>query len=800
MSDDEASSQASDTELAPEETLIHGRARRTNAGNRMSILLQAYDAEDVQNDLLADEEEDHRDYVMSDASDVELESTDESDDDGPPKEGEEEKLDGEKEIQRQERVAAKQQKRKAQDLLKMPRVVKKVKMADDGSATTKTTTTTVTGGGATAATRPRKKSERTSWMPTAEDAPTRQSLRKSTVQNKEQTEVKLKESHLRSQKAQELMRIAADKKAADAVPALTQADRVARALQTEKENSKSLNRWVQVEEERREVQRKRMEALRNRQIDGPVVRYWSGSVIWEGDKIKVKRVHEPKVDATRKGCEMPSVTEQTCAKEDKTTALHPEVHEVEAPNGTPTQERPPDPDVPLEKASLPAEIDGHAHTSTQPETDSLMPADQTAHQLEPSQGPDETPAAGTAETSSADPSKEKDAAVDVDPPQSRDDTASRPLPVPAPESGAPPASFLDEIHYWASQPPTLPHARGQDDASPPVIQPTPLVGKAAAQRAASAPEEGASTGPKTLQREQRLQSEQPFPSPSAIPGSRHLDLASQQRPAIDGFPGASSLSTSTTSLLPPQSNVTPNGVASLNEHQSDRFSPLKDPAPTSSSTEVASTLPPSIPLLQEQALRTLLTLDAFPQLEDLPPPIATSTSSRSTKLNPTANILSSVLLPGAHPTLTAAEQKYLTARSLKKKGDNFLPDRPAKALCCITAKEARFRDPKTGLGYRDLAAFKSLQRVIAGGCAWSVYERCWVGIVGDGRMGRVARGVPEGFWSGIIPKPKEKEVVKIEDDAGQAPITAQATGQTSVQHAQAPATQAVPLAATQAIE
>ena len=36
-------------------------------------------------------------------------------------------------------------------------------------------------------------------------------------------------------------------------------------------------------------------------------------------------------------------------------------------------------------------------------------------------------------------------------------------------------------------------------------------------------------------------------------------------------------------------------------------------------------------------------------------------------------------------------------------------------MCIITGKKARYRDPKTMLGYHDLAAFKELRRRLASG-------------------------------------------------------------------------------------
>ena len=47
MSDNDSSGAESDSDLPPEETLVHGRARRSTAGNRLSYLLQHLEDEDI---------------------------------------------------------------------------------------------------------------------------------------------------------------------------------------------------------------------------------------------------------------------------------------------------------------------------------------------------------------------------------------------------------------------------------------------------------------------------------------------------------------------------------------------------------------------------------------------------------------------------------------------------------------------------------------------------------------------------------------------------------------------------------
>ena len=73
---------------------------------------------------------------------------------------------------------------------------------------------------------------------------------------------------------------------------------MAEALKVEKKNAKSLNRWEEMEKKRAEEQQAKLDALHNREIEGPVATFWSGTATWVGDKlVKVgsKEVtHQPK--------------------------------------------------------------------------------------------------------------------------------------------------------------------------------------------------------------------------------------------------------------------------------------------------------------------------------------------------------------------------------------------------------------------------------------------------------------------------------------------------------------------------
>lgn len=253
------------------ESLIAGRAKRATAGNRLAALINKEEADDELT-LLFEEEEGGVDDVEfeindgEDASDVELESSSDDDDQGPAA-GDD--LEGEKELAKQLRVE-KRKKRKAQELFKKPAVSrKKVKIDPTNTATR----------GSVPAAKP-KKSERVTWLPTSEAGPVRASSRKQTVQNKEVVHQRMQENEKRRRQQIQIMEKAAKRKDAAKPKVLTQADRLAEAARIEKTNAKSLNKWEETEKKRAEEQKARLAAMHNRQIKGPYIRWWSGPSKW----------------------------------------------------------------------------------------------------------------------------------------------------------------------------------------------------------------------------------------------------------------------------------------------------------------------------------------------------------------------------------------------------------------------------------------------------------------------------------------------------------------------------------------
>ena len=481
-------SQDPEDEVPAEELLVHGRAKRATAGNRMHFLMQHLEDEDVRNDLLQEDETDQIDYQLSDTEDVAFGSSDDSDDEGPPREGQDEDLQGEKELQKAERQEARKKKRKAADFANMPLnpLMKRQRLAATNSLL---------------APRPRKKSERISWLPTLDDAPTRQSRRRQTVANKEQTEAKLKESQKRSEKAHELIKIAAEKKAASAVPALTQEDRMKRALKVEKENSRTLNRWEKAEEERQLAQQRRLEALRDRQLEGPVFRYWSGSVMWEGEKIKVKRVHQPRIEAVIETKPNPPVEKsstetlpQTTATEGDKTPTANDSQEIKSAHESEDQQ--PEDTVMVDATNEPTP----AGVPSQEEKGPLNTAkDEGTSPKATSETAETTELAITGVDEANVPEASKETATEQDPAENstaEEKPSELEQAQPTSGPGAKPQSFLDGIQYWASQSPEATAQKNKASASQ-----TPAPAPASeGQTAETAPVQTQSTKPETADR------------------------------------------------------------------------------------------------------------------------------------------------------------------------------------------------------------------------------------------------------------------------------------------------------------
>ncbi|KAJ5605715.1 YL1 nuclear [Penicillium lagena] len=264
--------QSSSEEEEPIESLIRGRAKRSTAGLHMSALIDAAADDDLT--LLFEEVEDDNEFAMeagpeagADKEDDMLDSSSDDDDDQGPDAGND--YEGEEQLQKEER-----KKRKAQNNLRFQTLRKRVKIDP-----------TALSSMPAPPPRPKKKSERISWIPTPEDGPTRSSSRRQTMHNKELTHARLKDSQEKRVRIIATMKEAEKRKAHLKPKEMTQEDHLVEAARIERLNSKTVNRWEEAERRKADERRLKIEALQNRRLDGPVMSYWSGLATWVNGRL-----------------------------------------------------------------------------------------------------------------------------------------------------------------------------------------------------------------------------------------------------------------------------------------------------------------------------------------------------------------------------------------------------------------------------------------------------------------------------------------------------------------------------------
>lgn len=286
---DDSSTAHSDRDSEPSvDLLVTSRTKRAGAGNRLEKLIgQEQDneladyftqnAEDIDSEEDVDFEGDDNDAL----SDAQLDSSSDEEDRAPSKVDDD--LEGEKQLQKQER-AEKQRKRKAEAGFKIGGALRKKTKLDPSL--------TAAPQPMTPAPKPKKKSERLSWIPTPDDGPVRASSRKQTIQNKEIIHLRMVEKEKQRVKQMKHMEEAEKKRQAAKAPPMTQAERIAEAARTERKNAKSLNRWEESERKRAEAQKAKLEALHSRQLQGPIITWWSGLTRWVNGKLSEVGIRE----------------------------------------------------------------------------------------------------------------------------------------------------------------------------------------------------------------------------------------------------------------------------------------------------------------------------------------------------------------------------------------------------------------------------------------------------------------------------------------------------------------------------
>lgn len=283
--EDRSSTEPSDDgeETEPIVSLVAGKERRQTAGNRLSSLLQQEGDDELELLFAEDEAEEDNDFEAEgddDGSDAHLDSSSDEEDQGHGK-GDDE-LEGEKELQQQERAEARKKRKAKGPLQRAAPAAKRVRQAP--AALIKATSST--SAPATPGPRPKKKSERASWLPTPDDGPTRSSTRKQTIQNRVVVHERMKERETLRVKTLEVMTAAEKRKQEERQKPLTQEERLHEAAKQETRNAKTLNRWEASEKKKRAEQKAKLEALQNRKLEGPVITWWSGLSRWVDGKVE----------------------------------------------------------------------------------------------------------------------------------------------------------------------------------------------------------------------------------------------------------------------------------------------------------------------------------------------------------------------------------------------------------------------------------------------------------------------------------------------------------------------------------
>lgn len=646
MSDDESSASSSEGEDLNLTGLVATRAKRRTAGNLYETLRQNLDDEELQKELLAeDEAEDAEDYRASDREDDDAAMESSSDDEDAAAAEDEDA--GEKELKRAER-AEQRKKRKVQEArMRIPGVIpkKRVKLADDVKVED--------GGSAeTAPLKKKKKSERSDWLPDV-GGQTRQSSRRSAVETREQIFENLKISRERSERQRELMKTAAQRGRATDRANLTQEQRLEKCRRIERETEKELGRFEREEAERVRAREEALAAKRRKGIEGPIIRIWSGSGVYEDGKLKLKRLEGRTLDDYEDEVRRKEEAARVEAIRKAEEARRKEEERIEAARRE--AER-------LEQERIEAERAEAARKEAEKSAMDLINWDSSSRP-----GTAENPPANVMEGLQ----QVQGSPVDAKTLHSHSSM-----------------DWLSGIHEYAAQ-------DKPEEAHTQTIDPTAT--------------------------------QQPDIQPP--PASQPVHVSTMAPP----------VSTPATATTKPTYPAWPPGSATF----SATPHPIVPP-------------PPPAPVLREQAQRTLIILESFPDLattssttsgasksrKSLLTASTTSNTSTGNNIDPTP--LSNILIPSTHAlSLTPEERLYLT-KMRKSAGVVVPPDPPIKPKCAITGWHAKFRDPKTGLPYADLQTYKIVQRMVAGGCGWSGLLGCWVG-PSYGKMGRPARGVPEGF-------------------------------------------------------
>ncbi|KAI9926679.1 hypothetical protein ASPWEDRAFT_46282 [Aspergillus wentii DTO 134E9] len=751
------------------ESLIQGRAKRSTAGRHMSALLDAEADDDLA--LLFEEIEDDNDFSVDaeedgGEDDERLDSSSDDDDQGPNAQDDNE--EGEDELKKE--AVAERKKRRAHEDLRMKTFRKKVKI--DPTAVP-----------AESAPRPKKKSERISWIPTVEDGPTRSSSRRQTMQNKEVTHAKLKDSEEKRIRLIATMEAAAKRKARLKPKEMTQAERLAEAERVEKHNSKSLNRWEEMEKRKAEERKAKIEALQNRRLEGPVMSYWSGLATWTNGRL----TRVGKVDITQK----PEKEENTrrkskkVEKEDKDKTVTEQKPATEPAAGDPVASQA----VPTgtsENTTAPA-VSGEGETTQkqgQPETaeakiENPEPGNQPSTQ-ENEKSSTEGENTKTVPDNSTTPAKEAPTLPAAAEPST---TAAGAAPDTKTSDSVPPPTVGTKNETMTTE------SKAADEAPKEEKEGEKGTAAAATETAAGdenskAPSADAALDAPQTQEAPEAHKETPQPAPE----QQKTELPTEQKE--DAGPKQPEAEPSTTAQPGPDAVPDPKTTTPV--------------APTAAIPTTQQGEPPApTPTPQEPATSEM-------QM-DIDQPAGTNESAAQPEVPPPPPVIEQT---GRNLTIlenfddkTAQSREFSIYFNAKK------PPRLTKissSLCVITSLPSRYRDPDTSLPFANAYAHREIQRTASQRSAWSPMLGCYVGPVGV-----AARGVPARFLGGdqaeengkeggeeagshtdSAEKEGDKEGVKKEGEKKAVPAAASTPTPATPAAGSAPSVAATPVAAT----
>lgn len=707
LSDSDSSDDASDE--APVESLVAGRERRKTAGNRYDreTILEEAPAEDDPDEvalLFADNEDEEDEEFKSDEGDDEADMSSSDDDDQGPNAAADD-LEGEKEIMKQAKDE-RSRKRKADLALTSVSGLRKKLKTDPTQPNLPA-----------AKPKPSKKKERVTWVHAQDSG--RTSLRKQTIAHRAETIQRLKESEAQSKKLKALKEKRDRERAEDAPKELTQADRLAEAARTERQNAKSLNRWEATEKKRQEEQAAKLAALKNRKLEGPVVSWWSAKAKWIGPRLNKIGTKDGGDILEGGGDAGGTVIKKKPGRKTK-AELERIAAEKNAAHSTPSTAQPAlnmPPPVGVTQPSIdPTKAENNAPTTplsgTIPENRGLNQGD--ASNVAP-------PPSVATETQTTPIPTSTDTPISKKPPESQElpdekDSDSKPNATTAPAD-----CLLQGIFEYAAMDESAHTPNKSTVNEQPAADLTMIEGQKPDEAMIDAPADG-------------LKATVQDASEAGQNISSNVEPSSQatENPTPD-IAATTTVPTSAPSVISPK----PASEAEA-AHRDDSLlskSVVDVTQPSDPSGVSASSVPPEPEVGGSDAVKSEPSKQQGLEvkIDEVPPEPVVAYSTRNL-----------VILEKFDGLSNQARQDYSLFYNQRKVGKPVKSLKHSQELCPITALPVRYRDPATGIGYATAAAYKKLQELKDYRFAWSSMLGCYVG-----RNGAVAaRGVPDGFLQG----------------------------------------------------